>query len=113
VYNTATIPTTFTTTNPWFVVEILTYHWNDGQGMPAPGTISLKAADGTMYGPCQALGQDGQGGVPNAAWVIHPNFILPPGTYTVIDSDPASWSQNEETGGAGMAWGIGIRQDNP
>lgn len=112
-YNTATAPTTFTINDAWQVTEILTYHWNNGQGMSSPGTIGLKAADGTMYGPWSAAGQDGQGGVPNAAWVVHPNVIIPPGAYTVIDSDPDTWSQNAETGGAGMAWGYGVRQDNP
>jgi hypothetical protein len=91
----------------------LTYHWNDAEGMSSPGTIGLRAADGTMYGPWQATGLDGQGGVPNANWVVNPNIIIPPGAYTVIDSDPSTWSQNEETGGAGMAWGKGIRQGNP
>ncbi len=30
-----------------------------------------------------------------------------PGTYAVIDSDPATWSQNAGSGGAGMAWADG------
>ena len=109
--NSATSATTFTTTNSWFVTEILTYHWNDGNGKPS-GTIGLQASDGTVYGPWQATAIDGSG-VTNVAWVVHPNFILAPGTYTVLDSDPVSWSQNEETSGAGMAWGLGIRQSNP
>jgi serine/threonine protein kinase len=113
VYNTASAPTTFTINLTWQVTEIMTYHWNNGQGMSSPGTIGLKAADGTMYGPWPAAGQDGQGGVPNASWVVHPNVIIPPGTYTVIDSDPYTWSQNAETGGAGIAWGYGIHQANP
>ena len=112
-YNGATAPTTFTIDEAWQVTEILTYHWNEAQGTSAPGTIGLKAADGTVYGPWAATGQDGQGGVPNAAWVVHPNIVIPSGAYTVLDSDPATWSQNEETGGAGMAWGYGIRQGHP
>ena len=110
-YNSATAPTKFTISDAWQVTEILTYHWNNGQGMPA-GTIGLQASDGTMYGPWQATATDGSGAT-NVAWVVKPNIILPPGAYTVIDSDPASWSQNGETGGAGMAWGYGIRQNNP
>jgi hypothetical protein len=113
VENKPTVPTTFTTQAAWLVTEILTYHWNDAQGMLSPGTIGLRAADGTMYGPWQATGLDGQGGVPNVNWVVNPNIIIPPGDYTVIDSDPGTWSQNEETGGAGMSWGMGIRQGNP
>ena len=108
--NGATKPTTFTINAWWLVTEIVNYHWNNGQGK-TPGTIGLRAADGTIYGPWQATGQPGSGGVPNAYWVVKPNIIIPPGTYTVLDSDPTTWSQNEETGGAGMSWGKGIRQN--
>ncbi len=110
-YNGATAPTTFTIDAAWQVTEIVTYHWNEGQGA-SPGTIGLNTADGTVYGPWPAEGMEGSG-VTNAAWVLHPNIIIPPGDYTVLDSDPTTWSQNEETGGAGMAWGLGIRQGNP
>ena len=107
-YNGASSPT-FTLSDTWKVTELLTYHWNQGQGM-TPGTIGLRAANGTMYGPWQATGLPGQGGVANANWVVHPDVIIPPGTYSVIDSSPSTWSQNSETGGRGMGWGKGIRQ---
>jgi hypothetical protein len=110
-YNGAT-PATFTIDQAWYVTVIHTYHWNDGQGA-SPGTIGLRAADGTMYGPWQATGSDGQGGVPNANWTVNPNIVIPPGDYTVIDSDPGTWAQNGETNGAGMSYGSGIRQGNP
>jgi len=108
-YNGATEPTTFSISESWLVTEIYTYHWNDAQGK-TPGTVGLEAADGTVYGPWQATGQPGQGGVPDAYWVVKPNIVIPPGTYTVIDSDPSTWAQNAETGGAGMSAGKGIRQ---
>ena len=108
-YNGAKSPTVFTLYEPWRVTEIGTYHWNQGAGV-WPGTIGLRAADGTMYGPWQASGQPGQGGVPNAYWLVNPNVVIPPGTYTVVDSSAATWSQNSETGGRGMAWGKGIPQ---
>jgi hypothetical protein len=111
-YNGATEPTTFSISESWLVTEIITYHWNDAQGK-TPGTVGLQAADGTTYGPWQAIGQPGQGGVPDAYWVVSPNIVIPAGTYTVLDSDPSTWAQNDETGGAGMSWGKGIRQDNP
>ncbi|MFH2040115.1 MAG: hypothetical protein ABIJ65_11845 [Chloroflexota bacterium] len=110
-YNTATAPTVFTTTNSWFVKEILTYHWNDGKGKE-PGTIGLQAADGTLYRLWQTITREGSG-VVLVAWVVKPNFILPPGTYTVLYSDPASWSQNEETGSAGMTRGYSVWKGNP
>ena len=111
-YNGATRPTTFSINESWLVTDILTYHWNSAQGAPS-GTIGLRASDGTTYGPWQAIGQPGQLGVPNAAWVVKPNIVIPPGIYTVLDSDPGTWAQNDETHGAGMARGYGIRQSKP
>ncbi len=110
VQNGATTPTTFTVSLAWTVTEIRTYHWNNGRGAK-PGTIGLRAANGAIYGPWQATGESGSGGAPNVYWVVKPNVIIGPGTYTVLDSDPGTWSQNEETGGRGMAWGYGIRRN--
>lgn len=105
--NGATKATRFFTSRSWLVTRIVTYHWNNGQGM-TPGTISLRADDGTTYGPWQAIGEPGSGGVLDAYWVVKPNVVIPPGAYTVLDSDPSTWAQNEETDGAGMSWGYGI-----
>ena len=92
------------------ITELTTYHYVAG-GLPAAGTISLKGKDGTLYGPFQATGAEGQGGVANAVWTIKPkNLILPAGSYTIIDSDPASFSQNAGSHGVGMAWLSGIPQ---
>ncbi|MFH1908592.1 MAG: hypothetical protein ABIL11_14620 [Chloroflexota bacterium] len=111
VFNGITAPTTFTINEAWLLTVITTYHWNDARGA-TPGTIGLRAADGTTYGPWQASGLPGQGGVPDAYWVAHPGIVIPPGTYSVIDSDPSTWAQNADTGGAGMAWASGVRQGN-
>lgn len=94
-------PPTWVTDQPMKVTEISTYHWNDGKGK-TPGTLGLKAADGTEYGPWPTTGLPGQGGVPNASWVAKPNEVVPPGSYKVVDSDPGSWSQNSESGGEGF-----------
>jgi hypothetical protein len=102
-------PTSFTVSESWLVTEIKTYHWNNGNGV-IPGTIGLIDTEGTILGTWQADGLPGQGDVPNAYWVINPDIIIPAGTYTVIDSDPDTWSQNSETNGIGMAWGLGVRQ---
>jgi hypothetical protein len=32
---------------------------------------------------------------------VKPNVVLPVGTYTIIDSDPATWAQNSASGGMG------------
>jgi hypothetical protein len=89
------------------VTKIVTYHWNDATGA-TPGTVGLVAADGTEYGPFDTVGSDGQGGVPNAYWTATVDLELPAGTYEVVDSDPASWAWNDETGGRGMVTIYGV-----
>ena len=105
--NGAYTPAAFTITRPWLLTKLGTYHWNNGRGAD-PGTLSLRASDGTRYGPWQASGQPGSGGVTNAYWLVIPDALIPAGAYTVIDSDPGTWSQNDETSGRGMSWGFGI-----
>ncbi len=103
VYNGPTVPTTFNIDSPHLVTEIHDYHWNNARGA-APGTIGLQDQNGKMYGPWQAVGTPGQGGVPNANWFVYPKIVIPAGTYTIIDSDPSTWSQNRDSGGKGMSY---------
>jgi hypothetical protein len=97
VYNGPRNPTMWTTREPVLVTYVRTYHWNNAQGA-TPGKISLKHEDGTVYGPWQTTGTDGMGGVKNACWVAEPAAMVKPGTYTVVDSDPATWAQNDQSG---------------
>lgn len=110
VFNGAGVPSRFMIR--WYhrISRIVTYHWNDGKGVE-PGWIALRADDGTMFGPWKAAGQEGSGGVPNAYWVVTPDVAIPGGIYTVIDSDPLTWSQNEATEGRGMTWGYGVEME--
>ena len=91
------------------ITDITTYHWNDAQGA-TPGTIALEAEDGTVYGPFQTEGADGQGGVPNAYWIAKVDVEVPAGTYTVIDSDPATWSWAPDTDERGMVTIRGVER---
>jgi hypothetical protein len=93
--------TKFTLAAPHVITLIRNYHWNSARGA-APGTISLKSKDGGSHGPWQSTGSPGQGGVPNAYWTAYPNATLPAGTYTVVDSDPATWSHNAESNNRGF-----------
>ena len=102
VENGPTQATVFQLTAQTMLVRIMTYHWNYGRGA-LPGSIAIRSSTGQFFGPWQAMGQPGQGGVPNAYWFIMPNVGLPPGVYTIVDSDPATWAQNGGTGGAGIA----------
>jgi hypothetical protein len=95
---------------PVIIEKIATYHWNNARGTSRAGTIAMQSETGDVYGPWQAKGQPGQGGVRNAYWIASPNVTLPAGIYTVIDSDPATWSQNAESGGVGMTWAEGRPQ---
>ncbi|MBS4058928.1 MAG: hypothetical protein KG029_00885, partial [Bacteroidetes bacterium] len=101
VYNNPTKATVFTINQPHVITLIQNYHWNNAKGS-TPGTIGVKSQSGKMYGPWQAKGSPGQGGVPNAYWTVYPNITLPAGTYTVIDSTPSTWAQNSGSNGAGF-----------
>jgi len=104
VANSPTAPSVFTTSEAQAVSRVRTYHWNNGQGA-TPGTIWLLDDQGEIaYGPWQATGAPGQGGVPNAYWDAAVEFTLLAGTYEVMDSDPSTWAHNAESGGRGMTW---------
>jgi hypothetical protein len=105
VTNGPTTPTVFTIASPAHVTELATYHWNNAHGLPASAavTISLKGVGGTVFGPFTAVGSAGQGGVPNVNWTATASFDLPAGTYTVVDSQPTTWSKNVRSGGSGFA----------
>lgn len=103
VSNGVTVPTTFTISRPLTVTQIMTYHY---AFKGKPGTITLRHSDGTTFGPWTAAGA-GSASLPNVYWWVRPNVTLKPGTWTVIDSDPASWSHEAATHGAGIVqiWG--------
>ena len=88
-------PTRFTISRPHAITYINTYHYFNN-GTPA-GSITLVHQDGTLYGPWPATGSDGQGGVRNAVWEATPGTTLKPGTYTVFDSHPPTWSHNAQS----------------
>ncbi len=91
------------------VLSLTTYHYVTPKGLPAAGEIGLVRADGEKFGPWQATGHPGVGGIANASWVVTLDVVLGPGLYQVTDSDPTTWSANAGTGGAGMYWLMGYR----
>ncbi|PKL75734.1 MAG: hypothetical protein CVV27_13855 [Candidatus Melainabacteria bacterium HGW-Melainabacteria-1] len=109
VFNQPTAPTQFTLAQATLMTYLQTYHWNNAQGS-AGGTIGLRDSTGKLYGPWPVSTRPGQGGVPNAYWFVEPHIVLPAGDYTVVDSEPATWSQNSANGGQGMAYVKGLPQ---
>lgn len=93
--------TTIKLDGPARITSITTYHWNGGRGA-TPGSIALMSEAGEMFGPWEAVGKPGQGGVPNAYWTVTPDIALQAGEYDVIDTDVETWSHNKESGGAGF-----------
>ena len=100
----ATRPATFDLETPHLVTQIMTYHYEANK---APGTIALRHEDGTLSGPWPASGAVGRGHVANAYWFVTPHVVAKPGRYVIVDSDPATWSTEVTTAGAGLftVWG--------
>jgi hypothetical protein len=86
---------------PHLIASIRTYHWNGARGA-TPGTHALKGESGSSFGPWPAVGYSGFQDAPNVDWYSTPNITVPAGRYTVIDSAPATWSQNAMSNGEGF-----------
>ncbi|MBK7801789.1 MAG: hypothetical protein IPJ55_03760 [Chloracidobacterium sp.] len=80
----------------------MTYHWNNGQGAVG-GTIKLMNTNGDTFGPWPVSVRA------KVYWEINQEIKLPAGTYTVFDSDPATWAQNSQSGGRGMVTIRGVQ----
>ena len=102
VVNQPRAATTFSLASATVITGIQTYHWNNGRGK-TPGTVKLTSSSGKSYGPWQTKGIDGQGGVKGAFWQANPGASVPAGTYTIVDSDPSTWSNNSQSSFRGFA----------
>lgn len=102
-------PTRFALGEVQRVTRIETLHWNRGAGSP-PGSIALQGRNGELFGPWQAsaMTTDGTGGT---WWQVRPDLDLPAGRYTVLDSDPATWSRNPQLGSIGIVRIYGVGPD--
>jgi PKD repeat protein len=102
VLNGAKPPSFSTKGKAYCLVSIVTYHWNNAKGKK-PGTLGLTGS--STAGPFAATGSAGQGGAPNVNWTANVPQTKPVvinGNYSCSDSDPASWSQNPQSGGKGF-----------
>ena len=96
VFNQPTKPTLVPLAKPSHISQVYDYHFNNGHASK-PGTIGLLAPNGHLFGPYHATEAPG-----DLNWGISPNLTVPAGTYTIVDSDPATWSQNQASGGRGF-----------
>ncbi len=83
---------------------LTTHHWNGGLGA-VPGVIRIyDITDGgqDLLGTWDATARD-ESDVANANWDIFPDITLLAGhVYHIVDSDPATWSSNAESGDIGF-----------
>ena len=89
-------PPTFSTpgAGAYCVVEIDTYHWNNGTGA-TPGRIQIKDSAGSLVVDAPAFGSPGANNAPNENWYVQFASGSQPviqGTYSCDDSDHATWS---------------------
>ena len=89
---------TFTTASTYTIVSICDYHYGS---TAAPGSISLVDASGRTVGTWPASGL-----VNNWYWYVRPNVTIGPGTYTVVDSNPSTWSYTPGDGSPSEGMGF-------
>jgi len=115
-YNQPTLLPVFNISESTTITRIADYHFNDGLGKDPTlinGTIGIiEINSGTQVlniGTWPAQGAAGPGYPPDCVWNAYPDLALLPGTYAVVDSDPASWSYTTTDtlhylGGTGANW---------
>ena len=94
---------TFPLAEPMKLTALVTLHV--GGSVPG-GTIALKDASGTTWGPWTAHADPAPDG--NTFWSCTPNVALPAGEYTVVDSDPETWAKNDGSDGFGFVTAQGV-----
>lgn len=92
------------------ITTITNYHWNGGNGS-SPGTIKLLDGNGKEVAAAKAIGRSGAGGRPNVYWEARMDKVIPPGRYTITDTDWLTWSCNERSGNQGITTVRGIPMD--
>jgi PKD repeat protein len=96
------VPTLVTLASETYLAKITTDH-SLADREQDPGTIQLVHANGRIYGPWSAVWSADLGSKEDdGRWEVPPDMAVPAGTYTVVDSDPESWSQNVQSGGQGF-----------
>jgi len=97
--------TTFIVAETRHITEVHTYHHAVGNN--PLGTIALRHSDGTIYGHWPVLALDTALKL-KTLWVCYPGVDIKQGTYTVVDSSPATWSMNAQSNYLGFAHVYGL-----
>ncbi|HEV2251510.1 MAG TPA: carboxypeptidase regulatory-like domain-containing protein [Candidatus Limnocylindria bacterium] len=102
-------PPSFTTidNSAFCVTEIDTYHLATGAGLTG-GTVTLRGP--TDVGPLSATVVTTGVTAGYANWVIFPRWgsAFVQGAYSCVDSDPATWAQDAQSGGKGFCRVLGV-----
>lgn len=89
----------YTPENDVRLSAVTTQHWNGGMGA-VPGVIRIydvTDGDEELLGSWEATARD-ESDAENVNWDIFPDIMLQAGhTYHISDSDPATWSNNQES----------------
>lgn len=108
VSNGGSQPTFSTDGKAYCLMYVQTYHWNKGAGS-APGTLGLVRVSGAALpkyvSDLPAKTSPGSNGASNVNWYANVSLTKPvilDGTYSCVDSDPATWSSDSASGGAGF-----------
>ena len=78
------------------ILKIITDHYNDSKGTTNVGSITVTGDGGMVIGTYPARGRAGTDGTTNGKWVAEPQVRLEPGVYYIQDSEPSTWSKNEQ-----------------
>jgi hypothetical protein len=92
--NQPSFPCGFVIDKPMMVTKIMDFHINNGKGA-SPAMIGLQEHDGAWYGSWHAYGK-AYDGIPNAIWVVTPNFEIPAGSYQVRDQEGSTLSADAD-----------------
>jgi hypothetical protein len=103
VFSNPTKPTQFSITEPTYITNIYDYHYQWNGTNPTGKGIKLRGNDGQEFGPWEVFAGSGHGEKQNVNWVCSPKITLAAGIYTVVDPDPATWSQNDQSENRGMS----------
>ncbi len=104
VYNGPQACPLYTAEDDVVLKAVSTYHWNGGAGA-APGAIriyDITDDESVLIGSWDATARDGSG-AKNVLWDVFPDIQLQKGhKYHIKDSDPETWSTNEDADNMGF-----------